>query len=96
MNEKLINAPSFLKDGENVDILFHAEEELPLILEIPMHIISKVVYTEPGVKGDTATNAMKPAKIESGAEIKVPLFINEGEIIKVDTRKGIYVERVKN
>jgi len=92
----MIEKPEFLLEEMICNILFHAEEELPLILEIPMHIISKVVYTEPGVKGDTATNAMKPAKIESGAEIKVPLFINEGEIIKVDTRKGIYVERIKN
>jgi elongation factor P len=92
----LIEKPEFLTEGMVCSILFHAEEELPLVLELPMHIISEVTYTEPGVKGDTATNTMKPATIATGAEIKVPLFIDNGEKIKVDTRTGIYVERVKD
>jgi len=66
------------------------------VVELPMYIVSEVTYTEPGIKGDTATNAMKPATIATGAEIRVPLFIDNGEVIKVDTRTGIYVERVKN
>ena len=77
------------------NILFHAEEELPLVVDLPMYIISEITYTEPGIKGDTATNSLKPATIATGAEIKVPLFIEMGEIIKIDTRTGVYVERVK-
>ena len=65
-------------------------------LELPMYITSEVTYTEPGIKGDTATNTMKPATISTGAEVRVPLFIDTGETIKVDTRTGVYVERVKN
>jgi len=93
---KMIEKPQFLVEGMICNILYHAEEEMPLVIELPMYIISEVTYTEPGVKGDTATNSMKPATIASGAEVRVPLFIDNGEIIKVDTRTGIYVERVKN
>lgn len=95
LDEKLIDNPKFLQDGALCEILFHAEEELPLTCEIPQFIETEVTYTEPGIKGDTATNTMKPATIESGAEIKVPLFIDTGDKIKVDTRKGEYSERVK-
>jgi elongation factor P len=91
----MVDKPGFLQEGMTCNILFHAEEELPLVVDLPMHIISEVTYTEPGIKGDTATNTMKPATISSGAEIKVPLFIDMGEIIKIDTRTGVYVERVK-
>jgi elongation factor P len=76
-------------------IIFHAEEELPLLVEQPQFLQAEVTYTEPGVKGDTATNTMKPATIDTGAEVKVPLFINTGDMIKVDIQKSIYVERVK-
>lgn len=93
---KMVEKPKFLVEGMICSILYHAEEETPLVVELPMYIISEVTYTEPGVKGDTATNSMKPATIASGAEVRVPLFIDNGEIIKVDTRTGIYVERVKN
>lgn len=92
----MIEKPAFLQEGMICNILFHAEEEAPLVVELPMYIVSEVTYTEPGIKGDTATNAMKPATIATGAEIRVPLFIDNGEIIKVDTRTGVYVERVKN
>ena len=92
---KMIEKPLFLQEGMVVNILFHAEEEAPLVVDLPMYIISEVTYTEPGVKGDTATNSMKPATIATGAEVKVPLFIDNGEIIKIDTRTGVYVERVK-
>ena len=92
----MVEKAEFLQEGMMVNILFHAEEELPLVIDLPMHIISEITYTEPGIKGDTATNSMKPATIATGAEIRVPLFINTGEVIKVDTRSGVYVERVKN
>ena len=92
---KMVEKPYFLQEGMIVNILFHAEEEMPLVVELPMYIISEVTYTEPGVKGDTATNSMKAATIATGAEVKVPLFIVNGEVIKIDTRTGIYVERVK-
>lgn len=91
----MIEKPKFLQEGLVCNILFHAEEEMPLVVELPMYIISEVTYTEPGVKGDTATNSMKPATIATGAEVKVPLFIDNGEVIKIDTRTGTYVERVK-
>lgn len=91
----MIDKPGFLQEGMICNILFHAEEELPLVLELPMHIVSEVTYTEPGIKGDTATNTMKPATIASGAEVRVPLFIDTGETIKIDTRTGVYIERVK-
>jgi elongation factor P len=93
---KMVEKPAFLQEGMTVNILFHAEEEAPLVVELPMYIISEVTYTEPGVKGDTATNSYKPATISTGAEVRVPLFIDNGEVIKIDTRTGIYVERVKN
>lgn len=93
---KMVDKPLFLTEGMICNILFHAEEETPLVLELPTYIISEITYTEPGIKGDTATNTMKPATISTGAEVKVPLFIDNGETIKIDTRTGVYVERVKN
>lgn len=93
---KMIEKPAFLQEGMVCNILYDANEETPLVVELPMYIISEVAYTEPGVKGDTATNSMKAATIATGAEVKVPLFIDMGETIKVDTRTGVYVERVKN
>lgn len=95
IDEKLIDSPQFLIDGAMCEILFHAEEELPLSCELPHFIEAEITYTEPGIKGDTATNTLKPATIDCGAEIKVPLFINQGDKIKVDTRTGSYSERVK-
>jgi elongation factor P len=95
IEESKLDSPQFLKEGENVEIVFHAEKEIPLVVDLPMHIISKVVYTEPGIKGDTATNTLKPATIETGAIVMVPLFIEIDEKIKIDTRDGSYVERAK-
>ena len=92
---KFIPNHDLIKEGTEVEILFSAEDETPLQCEIPMHVTLKITYTEPGVKGDTATNAGKPATLETGAEIKVPLFINEGDSIKIDTRNRSYVERAK-
>lgn len=95
LDEKLINAPKFLKDGQEVTILFHAENETPLSCELPPFVELQITYTEPGIKGDTATNASKPATLETGAEIQVPLFIDNDELIRVDTRTSSYHERVK-
>ncbi len=95
ISEKLIDRPGFLKEGSTVEILFHAEKETPLTLDMPQYVEMEITYTEPGVKGDTATNATKPATIETGAEVRVPLFINEGDKIKIDTATGNYMERVK-
>ena len=95
IGEELINAPKLLKEGQIVDILFHAETETALTCELPAFVELIVTYTEPGVKGDTATNALKPATMETGAEVRVPLFINDNDKIKVDTRSNAYSERVK-
>lgn len=91
----MMERPELLKEGIEVEVLFHAEKEIPLTLEMPQHIVLQITYAEPGVKGDTATNTFKPAKVETGAEVKVPLFINEGDFIKIDTSTGAYMERVK-
>jgi elongation factor P len=84
---------SYLKESIEVDILFDGDEIINI--EIPIFVNLKVVETEPGFKGDTATGALKPAKLETGATINVPLFINEEDVLKIDTRSGEYVERVK-
>lgn len=93
--EELIEGYQFLKEGQEVDVIYHAETETPLSVELPPFVELQITYTEPGIKGDTATNATKPAKLETGAEIQVPLFINQDEVIKVDTRTSSYSERVK-
>jgi elongation factor P len=90
-----IEKQEFLQEGMKVEILFHAEEERPLVVDLPIHITTEITYTEPGIKGDTATNTLKPAKIDTGAEVRVPLFCNIGDKIRVDTRTGSYMERVK-
>ena len=95
IKEDIINAPQFLKEGEFAEIVFDAEEEVPLICELPASLVLEVTYTEPGEKGNTATNAFKPATVETGAEVRVPLFINEGDFIKISTATGDYSERVK-
>ncbi len=95
IQEELINAPELIKEGQEVEIMFHADTETPLDCELPPFVELKITYTEPGVKGDTATNTLKPATVETGAEVNVPLFVNEGEVIKVDTRTKEYSERAK-
>jgi len=90
-----ITGVDFLKEGDIAEVVIHAESETILFAELPAHVVLTVTYTEPGIKGDTATNAMKPATVETGATVRVPLFINEGEKIRVDTRDGSYVERAK-
>ncbi len=93
--ENQISGPSLLKEGQEVEIIYHDETETPLSVELPPFVVLSITYTEPGLKGDTATNATKPATLETGAEIQVPLFIDQGETIKVDTRTNSYSERVK-
>ena len=95
IEETLINAPQFLKEGQGVEILFHADTETPLVCELPAFVVLEITYAEPGVKGDTATNTLRPATLETGAVVNIPLFVNAGEKIKVDTRNGSYSERVK-
>lgn len=93
--ESIIDGIEFLKEGQEVEVVFHAETETPLTCELPAFIVSEITYTEPGLRGDTSTNALKPATIETGTTIMVPLFIETGEKIKVDTRTKEYVERAK-
>ena len=95
LQERLIERSNLLKDGQLVDILVHAEHEIPLSVELPPFVELMITYTEPGIKGDTATNALKQATVETGATIMVPLFVEQDTMIKVDTRDGSYSERVK-
>lgn len=90
-----ISGVAFLKEGDTIDVQVHAETETILTAELPQNVVLEITYTEPGLKGDTATNAMKHATVETGAEIRVPLFINVGEKVKINTQDGSYVERVK-
>ncbi|HCE55866.1 MAG: elongation factor P [Lutibacter sp.] len=93
--KNILDAPELLKEGEIVTIIINTEDNLPLSVDMPQSVVLEVTHTEQGVKGNTATNATKPATVETGATINVPLFINEGDKIKVDTAKGAYLERVK-
>lgn len=95
LEKKFLDRPDLLKESMVVDILFHAEKDVPLTLEMPQYVEMEITYTEPGVKGDTATNTLKPATTETGAEVRVPLFINQGDVVKIDTATGAYMERVK-
>ena len=95
LNKTAIDNPGLLKEGEVVTVIINSEDDMPLSVEMPASVILEVTATEPGVKGNTATNATKPATVETGATINVPLFINEGDKIKVETTKGTYKERVK-
>lgn len=95
LQKSALDAPELMKEGEVVTIIINTEDSLPLSVEMPASVILEVTHTEPGVKGNTATNATKPATVETGAIINVPLFINEGDKVKVDTAKGAYLERVK-
>ena len=90
-----IDGVQYLKDGDIVEVQVHADSETVLTAEMPTHVILEITYTEPGLRGDTATNTLKPATVETGAEVRVPLFIETGEKVKIDTRTGTYVERAK-
>ena len=95
LDKNILDYPDLLKEGELVSISINTEDGLPLSVDMPASVVLEVIHTEPGVKGNTATNATKPATVETGAQINVPLFINEGDKIKIDTEKGNYQERVK-
>jgi elongation factor P len=95
LDKKTLDAPDLLKEGTIVMVQINTETDLPLSVDMPSSIVLEVTYAEPGVKGNTATNATKPAKVETGASVNVPLFINEGDKIKIDTATGSYMERVK-
>jgi elongation factor P len=95
VSKNSIDNPGLIKEGEIVSISINTEDGLPLSVDMPASVILEVTHTEPGVKGNTATNATKPATVETGAKINVPLFINEGDKIKIDTVKGNYQERIK-
>lgn len=96
LQKEALDSPELLKEGEIVTIIIRTSDEMPLSVEMPIHVYLEVTHTEPGVKGNTATNATKPATVETGAQVNVPLFINEGDKIKIDTEKGAYMERVKD
>ena len=93
--KELITGVDYLKESMDVEVVVDASTETVLYAERPTKVVLQISYTEPGLKGDTATNTLKPATLETGAEIRVPLFINEGEYVEVDTRDGSYVGRVK-
>lgn len=96
IEEHFLASPELLKEGENVEVVVHAETENILAVDMPPFMTFEITYTEPGVRGDTSsTNSLKPATIETGATIMVPLFVNTGDKIKVDTRDKSYVERLK-
>ena len=95
IEKNILDSPELMKEGEIVSISINTEDDMPLSVDMPVSVILEVTHTEPGVKGNTATNATKPATVETGARINVPLFINEGDKIKVETDKGSYQERVK-
>ncbi len=93
---KLINSPQFLKEGNEVEVMFNTEDDRVMSVELKPYVELEITYSEPGLKGDTATNTLKPAKVETGADIRVPLFINNGDKVKIDTKTGAYMERVSN
>lgn len=93
--ENQIERPELYKDGQECFILVNTETEVPMSVELPPNVNLRVTYSEPGVKGDTATRTLKPATVETGAIVNVPLFVEENDLIKIDTKTGAYVERVK-
>ncbi len=95
VEKNILDRPDLMKEGEVVTISINTEDSMPLSVDMPVSVVLEVTHTEPGVKGNTATNATKPATVETGARINVPLFINEGDKIKVDAEKGSYIERIK-
>ena len=93
--ENNIERPELYKDGQECFVLVNTETEMPMSVELPPSVTLRVTYSEPGLKGDTATNTLKPATVETGANVNVPLFVNEGTLIRIDTTTGKYIERVK-
>jgi elongation factor P len=95
VEKHVIEYPEFLMENQNVEVVVHADTENVLSVELPQFVVMEVVYSEPGLRGDTATNTYKQAKLENGSTIMVPLFVNTGDKIKIDIRERIYVERAK-
>lgn len=95
VEEHVIDYPEFLMENQNVEVVVHADTENVLSVELPQFVVMEVVYSEPGLRGDTATNTMKRAKLENGSTIMVPLFVNTGDKIKIDIRERTYIERAK-
>jgi len=95
LGENLIDRPDLYKDGQDCFILINTETDLPMSVELPPSVVLRVTYSEPGLKGDTATRTLKPATVETGATVMVPLFVDTDELIRIDTRTGAYLERVK-
>ena len=91
----MITGVDFMKESDIVEVVSDADTNTILYAEMPVKTVLRITHSEPGVKGDTATNATKPATLETGVEIRVPLFINEGELVQVDTRDGSYLQRMK-
>jgi elongation factor P len=96
INPSMIERPELYKDGQECFVVFNTETEVPMGVELPPSVTLMVTYSEPGVKGDTATRATKAATVETGATVMVPLFVNADELIKIDSKTGAYVERVKS
>ena len=95
LQKSVLDSPDLMKEGEVVTVLINTEDNAQLSVDLPASVILKIISTEPGIKGNTATNATKPAVVETGSTVMVPLFINEGDMIKVETTKGTYKERIK-
>jgi elongation factor P len=95
ISKDLITGVAFMKESDIVEVVSDADTNTILYAEMPVKTVLRITHSEPGVKGDTATNATKPATLETGVEIRVPLFIDEGELVQVDTRDGSYLQRVK-
>ena len=95
INKEMVTGADFMKEGDTVEVVSDASTNTILFAEMPTKVVLKVTYTEPGIKGDTATNTLKPATVETGAEIRVPLFCNVGDKVRINTSDGNYVERVK-
>ena len=93
--EAMIDAPQFLKEGAEVFVFINTETDQPIGAELPEKIVLRITYCEPGLRGDTATRALKAATVETGTTVQVPLFVNENELIRINTKTGEYVERVK-
>lgn len=96
ISKELVTGAAYMKEGDTVEVVSDASTDTVLYAEMPIKTTLKITYTEPGVKGDTATNTLKPATVETGATVRVPLFVNTDEYIEVDTRDGSYIGRVKS
>jgi elongation factor P len=95
LQEDMIDAPQFLADDQEVSVLINTETESVMSVELPDKVVSRITYSEPGLRGDTATRTLKAATVETGATVMVPLFVNEGDVIRINTKTGEYIERVK-